>query len=203
MQSIQELVERALAHIGQANSAATLDQARVQYLGKSGELTGQMKLLGGLAPEERKPFGQAVNAAKTRIEEALDQRRAALAETAKPPGPDLDVTLPGRRRWAGRVHPITATAETMKKILIGLGFSYDDYPDVETEFYNFDSLNTPSWHPARDLHDTFYLGPGQLLRTHTTAYQARGMQASGGRVPIRALHTARGCRADDMDASRY
>src|SRR5258706_4106556 len=107
MQSIQELVERALAHIGQADSAAMLDQARVQYLGKSGELTGQLKSLGGLSPEERKPFGQAVNAAKNQLEAAIDQRRAALQETAQAPGPDLDVTLPGRRRWPGRVHPIT------------------------------------------------------------------------------------------------
>jgi phenylalanyl-tRNA synthetase alpha chain len=156
-----------------------------------------------MAPEERKPFGQAVNAAKSRIEEAIDQRRAALLETAKPAGPDLDVTLPGRRRWAGRVHPITATAETMKKILMGLGCSYDDYPDIESEYYNFDSLNTPAWHPARDLHDTFYVGQGQLLRTHTTAFQARVMRASGGRVPIRAMTTGRCYRADDIDASHY
>jgi len=203
MQSIQELVERALAHIAQADSPATLEQARVQYVGKAGELTAQMKLLGGLAPGERKPFGQAVNAAKNRIEEAIDLRRAGLQETAKPAGPELDVTLPGRRRWAGRVHPITATAETMKKILMGLGFSYDDYPDIESEYYNFDSLNTPAWHPARDLHDTFYVGQGQLLRTHTTAFQARVMRASGGQVPIRAMTTGRCYRADDIDASHY
>ena len=203
MQSIQELVERALAHIHQAHSLPVLDQARVQYLGKSGELTAQMKSLGGLPLEERKPFGQAVNAAKNRIEEAIQERHAALQETAKPAGPELDVTLPGRRRWAGRVHPITATAEAMKKILMGLGFSYDDYPDIESEFYNFDALNTPAWHPARDLHDTFYVGHGQLLRTHTTAFQARVMRASGGRVPIRAMTTGRCYRADDIDASHY
>ncbi len=196
-------MERALAHIGRADSAATLEQARVQYLGKAGELTGQMKSLGGMAPEERKVFGQAVNSAKNRIEGAIEQRRAELQETAKPAGPELDVTLPGRRRWAGRVHPITATADAMKKILMGLGFSYDDYPDIETEYYNFDSLNTPAWHPARDLHDTFYVGQGQLLRTHTTAFQARVMQASGGRVPIRAMTTGRCYRADDIDASHY
>jgi phenylalanyl-tRNA synthetase alpha chain len=203
MQSIQDLVERALVHINEANSSATLDQARVQYLGKSGELTAQLKLLGGLPPEERKPFGLAVNAAKSRIEETIEQRRAALEETAKPSGPDLDVTLPGRRRWAGHVHPITATAETMKKILMGLGFSYDDYPDIETEYYNFDALNTPAWHPARDLHDTFYVGQGQLLRTHTTAFQGRVMRASGGQTPIRAMTTGRCYRADDIDASHY
>jgi len=203
MQSIQELVERALAHIAQSDSLAALDQARVQYVGKSGELTAQMKLLGSLAPEERKPFGQAVNTAKNRIEEAIEQRRAGLQEAVKPAGPELDVTLPGRRRWAGRVHPMTATAEAMKKILMGLGFSYDDYPDIESEYYNFDALNTPAWHPARDMHDTFYVGQGQLLRTHTTAFQARVMRASGGQVPIRAMTTGRCYRADDIDASHY
>ncbi len=203
MQSIQELVERALAHIAQADSLAALEQTRVQYVGKAGELTAQMKVLGSLAPEERKPFGQAVNAAKNRIEEAIEQRRAGLQETARPAGPELDVTLPGRRRWAGRVHPMTATAETMKKILMGLGFSYDDYPDIESEYYNFDALNTPAWHPARDMHDTFYVGQGRLLRTHTTAFQARVMRASGGQVPIRAMTTGRCYRADDIDASHY
>jgi phenylalanyl-tRNA synthetase alpha chain len=203
MQSIQELVERALAHIAQADSLAALEQTRVQYVGKAGELTAQMKVLGSLAPEERKPFGQAVNAAKNRIEEAIEQRRAGLQETARPAGPELDVTLPGRRRWAGRVHPMTATVEAMKKILMGLGFSYDDYPDIESEYYNFDALNTPAWHPARDMHDTFYVGQGRLLRTHTTAFQARVMRASGGQVPIRAMTTGRCYRADDIDASHY
>ena len=203
MQSIHDLLDRALTQIGQADSLAAVEQVRVQYLGKSGELTAQMKLLGGLPPEERKQFGQAVNTSKAKLEDALEQRRAALQETAKPVGPGLDVTLPGRRRAAGRVHPITATAEAMKKILLGLGFSYDDYPDIESEYYNFDSLNTPAWHPARDLHDTFYVGAGQLLRTHTTAFQARVMRAGGGQVPIRAMTTGRCYRADDIDASHY
>ena len=175
----------------------------MQYLGKSGELTAQMKLLGGLRSEERKPFGQAVNAAKSRIEEAIDQRRAALQETAKPAGPELDVTLPGRRRWAGRVHPITATAETMKKILMGLGFSYDDYPDIESEYYNFDALNTPAWHPARDLHDTFYVGAGAVA-AHAHHRVSGPRDARQRRpVPIRAMTTGRCYRADDIDASHY
>src|ERR1700676_250001 len=106
MQSIQDLVERALVHISGADSLAPLDQARVQYLGKSGELTAQLKLLGGLPPEERKPFGQAVNAAKSQIEVALEQRRAALEKTAQPAGPDLDVTLPGRRAGPGACIPL-------------------------------------------------------------------------------------------------
>jgi phenylalanyl-tRNA synthetase alpha chain len=207
MQSIgsplSDLLDRALTQISQTDSLAALEQARVQYLGKSGELTAQMKLLGGLPPEERKAFGQAVNTSKGKIEQALEERKVALQNSANPVRSSLDVTLPGRRRLAGRVHPITATAEAMKKILLGLGFSYDDYPDIESEYYNFDALNTPSWHPARDLHDTFYVGPGQLLRTHTTAFQARVMRASGGQTPIRAMTTGRCYRADDIDASHY
>src|SRR5438128_445399 len=105
MQSIQELMDRALVHIAEAASLAMLDQARVKYLGKAGELTAQLKLLGGLPPEDRKPFGQAVNTAKGQLETAIEQRRAALEKAEKPAGPDLDVTLPGRRRLPGRVHP--------------------------------------------------------------------------------------------------
>ncbi len=208
MQSIHDLLDRALIQIGQAETLAALEQARVQYLGKSGELTSQMKLLGGLPPEERKPFGQAVNTAKSDIEAALERRRTALQQTAKPAARSLDVTLPGRRRFAGHVHPLTATAEAMKKILLGLGYSYDDYPDIESEYHNFDALNTPAWHPARDLHDTFYLrgsfgGETRLLRTHTTAFQARVMRARAGEMPIRAMTTGRCYRADDIDASHY
>ncbi|MEQ1946458.1 MAG: phenylalanine--tRNA ligase subunit alpha [Bryobacteraceae bacterium] len=203
MQSIHELLERALAQIQESGSLAALDQLRIEYLGKSGKLTAQMKTLGSLAAEDRKAFGQAVNTAKAKIEEALEQMKAGLKETARPTGPALDVTLPGRRRYAGRVHPMTSTAETMKKIMIGLGFSYDDYPDIESEEYNFDALNTPSWHPARDLHDTFYTDGSHLMRTHTTAFQGRVMRASGGQIPIRAMTTGRCYRKDDIDASHY
>jgi phenylalanyl-tRNA synthetase alpha chain len=203
MQSISELVERALAQIRAAATPAGLDQTRVQYLGKSGELTEQMKSLGSLPPEDRKAFGQSVNTAKAKLEEAIAQRRAELEQSAKPAGPLLDVTLPGRRRLAGRPHPMTVTAEAMKRVLIGLGFSYDDFPDIETEYYNFDALNTPAWHPARDLHDTFYTDGEHLMRTHTTAFQGRVMRASGGQVPIRAMTTGRCYRKDDIDASHF
>jgi phenylalanyl-tRNA synthetase alpha chain len=203
MQSISELVERALAQISAAATPAALDQARVQYLGKSGELTSQMKSLGSLPAEERKAFGQSVNSAKAKLEEAIEQRRALLDQGAKPASAAFDVTLPGRRRLAGRPHPMTVTAETMKGILMGLGFSYQDFPDIETEYYNFDALNTPAWHPARDLHDTFYTDGEHLMRTHTTAFQGRVMQASGGQVPIRAMTTGRCYRKDDIDASHF
>ena len=203
MQSISQLVQRALEQTNAAATPAALDQVRVQFLGKSGELTSQMKSLGSLPAEERKAFGQAVNAAKAQLEQAIDERRAALSETAKPAGPMLDVTLPGRRRLAGRPHPMTVTAETMKRILMGLGFSYADFPDIETEYYNFDVLNTPAWHPARDLHDTFYTDGEHLMRTHTTAFQGRVMKASGGHVPIRAMTTGRCYRKDDIDASHF
>ena len=98
---------------------------------------------------------------------------------------------------------MTVTAEAMKRILMGLGFSYEDFPDIETEYYNFDVLNTPAWHPARDMHDTFYVDGQHLMRTHTTAFQGRVMKASGGRVPIRAMTTGRCYRKDDIDASHF
>ncbi len=203
MQSISELVERALAQIRASATPAALDQVRVQYLGKSGELTAQMKSLGGLPQEERKAFGQSVNTAKASLEAAIEQRRTELEQSAKPSGPSFDITLPGRRRWAGRPHPMTVTAEAMKRVMIGLGFSYDDFPDIETEYFNFDALNTPAWHPARDLHDTFYTDGEHLMRTHTTAFQGRVMRASGGQTPIRAMTTGRCYRKDDIDASHF
>ncbi len=203
MNIISDLLDRALAEISKADSLHTLDQVRVQFLGKSGELTALMKTLGTLPPEEKKQFGQAVNTAKQRVEEALGARKDALAASAKPEGPAFDITLPGRRRLAGHVHPMTGTAETMKQILMGLGFTYDDFPDIETEYFNFDALNTPAWHPARDLHDTFYTNGEHVMRTHTTAFQGRVMKAAGGRAPIRAMTTGRCYRKDDIDASHY
>ncbi len=203
MESIQDLLARALAQIGAAETLAALDQARVQYVGKSGELTAQMKTLGSLPADQKKQFGQAVNTAKGQIEEAIAQRKSALESSVRPAGPSLDVTLPGRRRFAGHLHPMTATAEAMKRILMGLGFSYNDYPDIESEYYNFDALNTPAWHPARDLHDTFYTDGEHVMRTHTTAFQGRVMRASGGQTPIRAMTTGRCYRKDDIDASHF
>ena len=203
MQSISDLLDRALAQIQASDSLAALDQLRIEYLGKSGKIAAQMKTLGTLAAEDKKAFGQAVNSAKAKIDEAIEQVKTGLREHGRPSGPSLDVTLPGRRRFAGRVHPMTATAEAMKKILLGLGFSYDDYPDIETEEYNFDALNTPAWHPARDLHDTFYTGGAHVMRTHTTAFQGRVMRASRGQIPIRAMTTGRCYRKDDIDASHY
>jgi phenylalanyl-tRNA synthetase alpha chain len=201
--AIPELLERALQQIRQSPSLPELDQTRVRFLGKSGELTVLKTALGSLPAEDRRQFGQAWNTAKTQIEQALEQRRTALQEMTRAVRAGLDVTLPGRRRLPGGVHPLTATAETMKRILAGLGFSYDDYPDVETEHYNFDSLNTPAWHPARDMHDTFYTEGNYVLRTHTTAFQARVMQAHQGKLPIRAMTTGRCYRRDEIDASHF
>jgi phenylalanyl-tRNA synthetase alpha chain len=200
---INELVERAVQEVRDSRALAQLDQIRVRFLGKSGELTVLKAALGSLPAEARKTFGQAWNGARTRIEEALEQRRAALEATAQTAGSGFDVTLPGRRRLPGHTHPLTATAEMMKRILAGLGFSYDDYPDVETEYYNFDSLNTPAWHPARDMHDTFYTEGNYVLHTHTSAYQVRVMQAPGTRLPIRAITTGRCYRRDEIDASHF
>jgi phenylalanyl-tRNA synthetase alpha chain len=200
---VQGVVERASEAVSQAGVLAALDQAKARFLGKSGQLTAMMKSLGALPAEHRKRFGQALNEAKDRLENIVQERRAALEESQRRERTGLDVTLPGRRRLPGRVHPLTATAEEMKRILRGLGFSYDDYPDIETEYYNFDALNTPESHPARDMHDTFYVGGNHVLRSHTTTFQVRVMRANGDRLPLRAMTTGRCYRADDIDASHY
>jgi len=198
-----DLLNRALVEIAASATAAELEAVRLRFLGKSGELTSLLKSLGGMEPEHRRSVGQVSNEAKSRIEAALAERRAALQASVQPAAPALDVTLPGRRRNLGHAHPLTQTAEQMKSILAGLGFSYDDYPDIETEYYNFDSLNTPAWHPARDMHDTFYLPNNYLLRTHTTTFQVKVMRAAGNHLPIRAMNTGRCYRRDAIDASHF
>jgi phenylalanyl-tRNA synthetase alpha chain len=198
-----DLLNRALLEIAGAAAPPQLEAVRFRFLGKSGEMTNLLKSLGSIEPEHRRSVGQVLNETKARIEAALTERRAILQLSVQSVAPVLDVTLPGRRRSLGHGHPLTQTAEQMKSILAGLGFSYDDYPDIETEYYNFDSLNTPAWHPARDMHDTFYLENNYLLRTHTTAFQVRVMRASGVRLPLRAMTTGRCYRRDAIDASHF
>lgn len=195
----------AAAATEQLAAAATLDdleELRIRYFGKSGFVTLHMKNLGKATPEERPALGQAVNAAKKQIQDALDVRKAALAGSGRRSRDALDVTMPGIRTGAGRRHPLMQTMEEAKAALRGLGFRYDDYPEVETEFYNFDALNTPDWHPSRDMHDSFYTGSGHVLRTHTSAFQAHAMRAQAP-PPIRAMTAGRCYRRDEIDATHF
>ena len=186
MSSLDQIVNEARQAFVEAANADGLEQAKARYLGKSGSLTELLKGLGKLPPEERKSQGAAINAAKEQIEAALTARREALRDAelqARLAEESLDVTLPGRRAAVGGLHPVTRSLDRIEALFRSIGFEVADGPEIETDFNNFTALNTPEDHPARSMHDTFYLldddgkvRPDVLLRTHTSPIQARYMQ---------------------------
>lgn len=197
MQSLLELMGQAHEQIAASSSLAALDQVRVQYLGKSGLLTSQLKQLGKLAPEERKAAGQEINKAKQALIAAIEARKEALqAEelNARLQAEAVDVTLPGRRSDLGGLHPITKTMERMQEIFTQLGFETATGPEIEDDFHNFTALNIPEHHPARAMHDTFYFDDGRVLRTHTSSVQIRHME--NNEPPIRIISPGRVYRCD-------
>lgn len=182
MQDLDTIVSRALADLAAAADAAALENAKARYLGRSGELTALLKRLGALAPEERRAAGEALNAAKERLEQALERRRAEIAEArmqARLATEALDVTLPGRGFARGGIHPVIRTWQRVETIFRSIGFDVADGPEIETDWYNFTALNNPENHPARSMQDTFYVdlkdaqGLPLLLRTHTSPMQVR------------------------------
>jgi len=202
IQRAAELADEAVAAIESAETAKQLEECRVRHLGKKSEIVALSRSMKSVPPENRRDVGQAINAAKSRVESALEARKENLGSAKTTADDALDVTLPGIRAAVGRRHPLMATMEEIKSVLLGMGFRYDDYPEVETEYYNFDGLNTPDWHPARDSHDTFYTNGGRLLRTHTTAFQIHAMHALSP-PPIRAMTSGRCYRCDTIDASHF
>ena len=181
MSDLDQLVHEAHQAFSAAFTADALEQAKARYLGKSGALTERLKALGKLAPEDRKTAGAAINLAKDAIESALNERRVALRDAqlqARLAEESLDVTLPGRREQLGGMHPVTRTLDRIEALFRSIGFEVADGPEIETDFHNFTALNTPEDHPARSMHDTFYLeGEDKvLLRTHTSPIQVRYMQ---------------------------
>ncbi len=182
MDTIEQLIAQATAEFASINDAALLEQAKARYLGKSGALTDRLKALGKMPPEERRTAGVVINHAKETIESALNSRRDTLkraALEAQLEASALDITLPGRQRDRGGLHPTLRTLERIEQLFGSIGFETADGPEIEEDWYNFTALNTPENHPARSMHDTFYLenAPGVLLRTHTSPVQIRYMQA--------------------------
>jgi len=186
-ESLATLVARAAAEFAAADELARLEDVKARYLGKDGALTARLKGLGQLPAEERKQAGAAINAAKTQIESALAARREALRQArleARLAAEALDVTLPGRGPARGTIHPVMRTLERIEALFRSIGFEVADGPEIETDWHNFTALNTPENHPARSMHDTFYLLDEQgkvredvLLRTHTSPVQIRTMLA--------------------------
>ncbi|MBV6474909.1 MAG: phenylalanine--tRNA ligase subunit alpha [Rhodocyclaceae bacterium] len=199
MSDIEQLVAQATTEFADIDDAAALEQAKARYLGKSGSVTELLKSLGKLEPEQRKRAGAAINSAKDRIEAMLNGRREAIrlaALEAQLKAEALDVTLPGRGLPTGGLHPVTRTLERIEALFRSIGFDVADGPEIEDDFHNFTALNTPENHPARSMHDTFYLqdAPGLLLRTHTSPIQVRFMEMH--KPPIRVIAPGRVYRVD-------
>jgi len=180
MQELQIILDDALKSFAAINDAAELENAKARYLGKEGSLTGLLKGLGKLTAEERPAAGARINQVKQQIEAALQARRDALQNQAlqhKLAAEALDVTLPGRGLGVGGLHPVTRTLERIETLFHSIGFEVATGPEIENDFYNFTALNIPADHPARAMHDTFYIDEQHVLRTHTSPIQIRYMEA--------------------------
>ena len=197
MSQVTELQQRALAAIESSDDLRELDELRVRFLGKKGEVTAQLKTLGSMEPDQRKAFGQALNALRDTLNQAITERRAMLEAAALEQRlleERVDVTLPGRGEHRGGLHPVTMAMERAIAIFTKLGFDVATGPEVEDDHYNFEALNFPPHHPARAMHDTFYFGDGRLLRTHTSPVQIRVMER--GEPPFRIIAPGKVFRSD-------
>ena len=198
MSDLDAIVAEATTLFASINEAHALEEAKARYLGKAGVLTEALKGLGKLPPEERRSQGARINAAKESLESALRERREAIQSReleAKLREEALDVTLPGRGAQRGGLHPVTRTLERVEALFRSVGFDVADGPEIETDYYNFTALNQPENHPARSMHDTFYLADGKrLLRTHTSPIQVRYMETH--EPPIRIIAPGRVYRVD-------
>ena len=201
----EQLEQIKIAAEAQLNSAETieaLEEARIKYLGKKGELTGILKGMGGLSAEERPVIGALANEVREFLTNAIDTKKAemeAKLQDEKLAKEVIDITMPGKRSKVGNLHPLTKVLDEFKDTVIGLGFSIAEGPDVETDYYNFEALNIPKNHPARDTQDSFYVEDNIVLRTQTSPMQIRVMENK--KPPIRIIAPGRVYRSDAMDAT--
>ncbi len=197
MQQLPEVEARALEEVAAAQGLQALDQVRVQYLGKKGLLTELLKGLGAVPAEERPQAGQAINRAKQALQAAIEARKSALEQAkldAQLAAEAIDVTLPGRGRGSGGLHPVTRTLQRIEAFFARLGFEVAEGPEIEDDYHNFEALNIPAHHPARAMHDTFYFDEHTVLRTHTSPVQVRVMEHR--EPPLRIVAPGRVYRCD-------
>ena len=199
---LEALRQEAQKVIALADTLERLEELRVFYLGKKGQLSALLRSMGQMSAEERPRIGAIANTVKEALQSELERQRTTL-QTAKIEAQleaeTLDVTMPGVYRPLGRVHPLNSTVDRALDIFVGLGYTVAEGPEMETDYYNFEALNTPPDHPARDMQDTFYLPDGNLLRTHTSSVQIRYMEAE--EPPIRIVSPGRCYRRDTVDAT--
>lgn len=196
-QTLTQLLQDAIKAVSNAADAVALEQLRVHYLGKKGVLTEQLKRLGSLSAEQRPVFGKELNIAKQKLLAAVTDRKEALqfsAQIESMAQQKIDVTLPGRGRSIGGLHPVTRTIERLKDLFTSMGFEIADGPEIEDDFHNFGALNIPEDHPARAMHDTFYFDDGKVLRTHTSPVQIRFME--NNEPPLRVIAPGKVYRCD-------
>jgi phenylalanyl-tRNA synthetase alpha chain len=202
MNDLDGILSEGLARTAQAQDGAALEQVRVDWLGKKGFVTEQMKLLGSLDADAKRAFGAKVNIIKEQLQSALNDRKALLDATAlstKLAQEAIDISLPGRNAQSGNLHPITRALRRMEAIFESMGFELASGPEIEDDFHNFEALNFPPHHPARTMHDTFYFDDGRLLRTHTSPVQIRAMRRmieSGANPPIKVIAAGKVYRSD-------
>ncbi|CAN1209276.1 phenylalanine--tRNA ligase subunit alpha [Tumidithrix helvetica PCC 7403] len=200
---LQSLSEKATQSVAEIQTPEQLEQVRIEYLGKKGILSQMLGAMGKLSVEERPQVGAIANQIKQALQEQLDCRKQALQQAAiaaQLESETLDVTMPGViRAPQGRIHPLQGTIDRMLDILVGLGFTVAQGPEIETDYYNFEALNTPADHPARDMQDTLYLNDGKLLRSQTSTVQIRYMEEHD--PPLRIVCPGRVYRKDDVDAT--
>ena len=197
MQNLDAILKEAQAAFAGIDNPAELEQAKARYLGKSGVLTEQLKQLGKMPPEERREAGARINQAKDLLEQALKDRREAIQERllqAQLAQEALDVTLPGRGLGMGGLHPVTRTQQRIEALFRSIGFSVAEGPEIESDFYNFTALNIPENHPARAMHDTFYVDDQHVLRTHTSPEQVHYIQ--NHQPPLKIIAPGRVYRCD-------
>lgn len=197
MPALAELVDQAKQAITAAADLQALDQLRVNYLGKKGLLTEQLKQLGSLPHEQRREAGQEINKAKQAVQQEIEARKEALEQiklAAQLAAETIDISMPGRGKDTGGLHPVTRTMQRIEELFHQLGFSVATGPEIEDDFHNFEALNIPETHPARAMHDTFYFNANTLLRTHTSPVQVRAMENQ--EPPLRLIAPGRVYRCD-------
>lgn len=201
-QKLEEIKASVEGILKDASSMEVLEQIRIKYLGKKGELTAVLKGMGKLSAEERPKIGALANEIRSKLENEIEQKKAEISaamEEAKLKAEVIDVTMPGRKQEAGKLHPLTKVMNNIKDTFIGMGFEIAEGPEVELDYYNFEALNIPPNHPARDTQDTFYVSDNIVLRTQTSGMQVRVMEKT--KPPIRIIAPGKVYRSDAVDAT--
>ena len=201
-EQLNQILSQALGQVSSVPSQQTLEAARVKFLGKKGELTGILRGMGKLSAEERPVIGQLANEVRAQIEQAIEKAQQDMAQrliAAQLKKEQIDVTMPGQKVLLGKQHPLNTVLHELYDIFTGMGFSIAEGPEVEYDYYNFEALNIPKNHPARDTQDTFYINDNIVLRTQTSPMQVRTMEKQ--RPPIRVIAPGRVYRSDAVDAT--